>query len=248
MSEVEEVAARINAVVEEIEATKSKRQEANDAAKAALNEGREAVDKLDKLMLDQAYEAGALGHQLKKLVGHGNFGKMVKLYCAKSYRSVNDYMELVEWRERIEEANSQQGGGAANSIRAAKAILEKLKRAAKGLPPKETKKKTEPQAPASPDLKDLLKNVDADEVRVALKDVGWSEAQLGTFGAEDEAILVLKTKGEWVEPEKIANSLKEVLPIADLRELARYIDELLLETMRPTEPAPEEGKKPERRV
>jgi hypothetical protein len=34
-----------------------------------LNEGLEVVSELDKFMLDKAYEVGALGHQLKKLVG-----------------------------------------------------------------------------------------------------------------------------------------------------------------------------------
>jgi predicted DNA-binding transcriptional regulator AlpA len=66
MSEVEEVAARINAVVKEIEATKSKRDGTKFEAKAAFDAGQEAVGKLDKLMLDQAYEAGALDTGLRR--------------------------------------------------------------------------------------------------------------------------------------------------------------------------------------
>jgi hypothetical protein len=125
---------QIRGVLAEIAVAESRQKELKVQADAAYKEHVGGLHKeereLDRTILTKSYEVGAKLKAFKEKVGHGNFKKSVKPTFGKSHRWAVDYMELAEWRDRIE-SYAQQVGGAAllqvQSVRGAKRLLTELK-------------------------------------------------------------------------------------------------------------------------
>jgi Protein of unknown function (DUF3102) len=215
-----DAADRINAALKELEATKDERKEVRSQISAQSKEAMKAVDKLDESILQKAYELGALLNQQKEIVGHGNWGKWLKVYCNRSHRSVNDYMQLAEWRERIEAYSQQELGAAISSIRKAKEIIESLQHPERGDDDDVDQNSTGQTTDHVPD---------AEEEEVEGEEVEEEEIE-----GDNVSKLVKYLAGTY--PEDIAKALKQVLSPAARKDLA----ELLLAE----EPLPQQEAQP----
>ena len=106
------IAEQIKSVLAEITAAETRRKELKQQADAAYKEHVSGLHKasweLDRTILGKSYDLGVKLKAFSDGPGHRNFKKSVKPRFGISYRTAADYMELAEWRDRIEAKVQQQ--------------------------------------------------------------------------------------------------------------------------------------------
>lgn len=124
--------------------------------------------------LVHALKFGELLNQAKEAVGHGDWTNWLKTNCPQiSHRTANVYMSLAVNKEKFDTAaNSQHAANfAAKDDMSIRAAIDAANKAdgggVKTGKPRGTSTGTKV---ASPDLKALMQNVGADEIKLALKD------------------------------------------------------------------------------
>ena len=123
--------------------------------------------------LVHALKLGELLNQAKEVVGHGDWTSWLKTNCPKiSHRTANVYMSLAVNKEKFDTAaNSQHAANfAAKDDMSIRAAIDAANKPDGGGIKTRTPKAPSSKTVASPDLKALMQNVGADEIKLALKD------------------------------------------------------------------------------
>jgi hypothetical protein len=125
---------QIRAVLGEITAAEDRQKELKAQVKAAYDQHISGLWKegrgLDRTILAKSYDLGVKLKAFKEKVGHGNFKKEVKATFDKTSRWAEIYMELAEWRDRIESYAKQVGGDSllqVQTIRGVRRLLTEVK-------------------------------------------------------------------------------------------------------------------------
>jgi Protein of unknown function (DUF3102) len=179
--------------------------------------------------LAHALKLGELLNQAKEAVGHGEWTSWLKTNCPQiSHRTADVYMSLAKHKEKFDsKANSQHAANfAAMDDMSIRDAIDAANKADGGGVKTRTPKAGVTKS-ASPDLKALMQNVGADEIKMALRDANKL--------AEVAAVVApsLHDQLKLASPAHIAEVLADALDSDKLQALVKDLTERLAKISKP---------------